>query len=218
MRMDRLFERVAPAYDLQLLLERRALRAAARLAGPLDGLRVLDLATGTGALAAALLDRSDPPAELVAVDRSPAMLARARRRLASHEVRSRVNVTLADARRLPHPDGRFDLVTSAYFLHLLEPEDADAALGEVRRVLRPGGHLVTVVHSAPPTRLGGLYRQGWAALERVLPLVGAGPLDDARPILERAGFATRGERRVGWGYWSQVLLSERDRSPESLRK
>lgn len=98
-RLDRLFERIAPAYDLQLLLERRALKAAARLAGPLGGLRGLDLATGTGALAAAMLDRLDPPAELVAVDRSPAMLARAGKRLAHFEGRSRISVTLADAPR-----------------------------------------------------------------------------------------------------------------------
>lgn len=75
LRLDRLLARAAPAYDLQLLLERRALWTAVRLAGPLGGLRVLDLATGTGALASAMLDRGDQPVGLVAVDRSPAMLA-----------------------------------------------------------------------------------------------------------------------------------------------
>lgn len=210
LRLDRLFERAAPAYDLQLLLERRALTTAARLAGPLAGLRVLDLATGTGALAAAMLDRGGPPLELVAVDRSAPMLARARRRLAPFEDRSRVSVALADARRLPYPEGHFDLVASGYFLHLLERQDAAAALEEVRRVLRPGGRLVVVVHSAPATGLGRLYRQGWRALERVLSLVGAGPLDDARPLLVSAGFSIRSERRTGLGYWSQVLLCERD--------
>jgi demethylmenaquinone methyltransferase / 2-methoxy-6-polyprenyl-1,4-benzoquinol methylase len=209
LRLDRLFERAAPAYDLQLLLERRALRTAARLAGPLGGLRVLDLATGTGALAAAMLERGDPPIELVAVDRSAAMLARARRRLAPFEDRSRVRVALADARRLPYPGGTFNLVASGYFLHLLERENAVAALEEVRRVLRPGGRLVVVVHSAPATRLGGLYRRGWRALARVLPLAGAGPLEDARPLLVSVGFSIRSERRTGLGYWSQVLLAER---------
>lgn len=210
LRLDRLFERAAPAYDLQLLLERRALRTAARLAGPLGGLRVLDLATGTGALAAAMLEHGDPPAQLAAVDRSAAMLARARRRLAPFEECSRVSVALADARRLPYPGGHFDLVASGYFFHLLEREDAAAALKEVRRVLRPGGRLVVVVHSAPATRLGGLYRQGWRALERVLPLVGAGPLEDARPLLVSVGFSIHSERRTGLGYWSQVLLCARD--------
>jgi len=209
-RLDRLFERAAPAYDLQLLLERRALRTAARLAGPLRGLRVLDIATGTGALAAAMLDRGDPPLELVAVDRSAAMLARARRRLSPFEDRLRVEVALADARRLTYATGHFDLVASGYLLHLLEREDAAAALQEARRVLRPGGRLVVVVHSAPATRLGGLYRAGWRALERVLPLAGTGPLEDARPLLVIAGFSIRGERRTGLGYWSQVLLCQRD--------
>jgi ubiquinone/menaquinone biosynthesis C-methylase UbiE len=117
-------------------------------------------------------------------------------------------VALADARRLPYSGGHFDLVASGYFLHLLGREDAAAALEEVRRVLRPGGRLVVVVHSAPATRLGRLYLAGWRALERVLPLVGAGPLEDARPLLVRAGFAIQSERRTGLGYGSQVLLAE----------
>jgi demethylmenaquinone methyltransferase / 2-methoxy-6-polyprenyl-1,4-benzoquinol methylase len=209
LRLDHLFERAAAAYDLQLLLERRALRTAARLAGPLGGLRVLDLATGTGALAAAMLDRGGPPLELVAVDRSAPMLARARGRLARFEDRTRVSVGLADARRLPYPEGHFDLVASGYFLHLLACQDAAAALEEVRRVLRPGGRLVVVVHSAPATGRGRLYRQGWRALERVLPLAGAGPLEDTRPLLVSARFSIHSERRTGFGYWSQVVLAER---------
>lgn len=208
LRLDHLFERAAPGYDLQLPLERRALRTAARFAGPLAGLRVLDLATGTGALAAAMLDRGGPPLELVAVDRSAPMLARARRRLAPFEDRCRISVALADARRLPYPEGHFDLVASGYFLHLLKRQDAAAALEEVRRVLRPDGRLVVVVHGAPATGLGRLYRQGWRALERVMPLAGAGPLQDARPLLVGAGFSIRSERRTGLGYWSQVLLAE----------
>jgi SAM-dependent methyltransferase len=127
------------------------------------------------------------------------MLARARRCLAPFEDRSRVSVALADARRLPYPGGTFDLEASRYFLHLLERENAVAALEEVRRVLRPGGRLVVVVHSAPATRFGGLYRRGWRVLERVLPLVGPGPLEDARPLLESVGFAFHTERRNGLG-------------------
>ncbi len=207
--LDRLFDRVAATYDRQLVFERRALEVAARLIGPLDGLRVLDLATGTGALAAAMLDRSNPPAELTAIDRSAAMLARARTRLAPFEDRFRIGTAIADARRLPHAGDSFDLVTSAYFLHLLDREDAESVLGEVRRVLRLAGRLAVIVHSAPPTRCGGFYLRISRALRRAPPLVGAGPLTDARPLLEGSGFVVRAERRTVLGYWSQVLLCER---------
>lgn len=78
-------------------------------------------------------------------------------------------------------------------------------------MLRPCGRLVVVVHRAPATRLGGLYRQGWRALGRVLPLAGAGPLEGARPRLLSAAFPIHGERRTGLGYWSQVVLGERSR-------
>jgi ubiquinone/menaquinone biosynthesis C-methylase UbiE len=208
--LDRLFDRVARAYDLQILLERRALLVAARFAGPLAGCRVLDLATGTGALAATLLDAPHPPAELVALDRSRAMLDRARNRLAALAHRTQVRFAVADARRrLPCPSGRFDVVTIGYLLHLLDREDALAVLREARRVLRRGGRLVTVVHSAPASPLGRLYRRGWQFLARAFPsVIAPGPVEDLRPLVEGAGFTVREGRRVGLGYWSQVLLSE----------
>ncbi len=207
-KLDRLFGRVAPVYDRQLLLERAALRLAVRLAGPLDGQRVLDLATGTGALAAALLSqRCEPPAELIAIDRSVPMLERARGRLAAFEGRCRIRVLAADARALPVPSASLDLVTSGYVLHLLEHQDARAVLGEVRRVLRSGGRMVTVVHSVPPRAFGTLYEGGWRLLRRVLSIAGPGPIGDARPLLDSAGFSTVCHGRTHLGYWSQVVLS-----------
>ena len=209
-RRARGFERRAPLYDLQLPLERRPLAAAAALVGPLAGLRVLDLASGTGALADALVAAGGAPHELVLVDRSPAMLRRARRRLASRVATPPLLIESGDALGLGHPAERFDVVTIGYLLHLLGPADAAAVLNEVRRVLRPGGRLATVVHSPPPTPVGRVYGRIWRALTDVpAPAAGQRTPADARPIIERAGFEVRAERHVTTGYWSQVLLARR---------
>lgn len=204
-RLDLLFARIAHGYDLQLPLERRALSVGARLAEPLEGARTLDVGSGTGAFAQALLARG--AASVVATDRSAAMLKRAARRLTDAGPRARV--VRADGRRLPFGDACFDVITIGYLLHLLRPPSALAVLAEARRVLRPGGRLVVVVHSAPAGRLGWIYRAGWGLAARALPGVvgGTGPIGDARPLLEAGGFAVTAERRVALGYWSQVVLA-----------
>lgn len=208
--LDRLFTRAAPLYDLQLRFERRALRAAARLAGPLPGRRVLDVATGTGALAEALVRRGGAPAALIAVDRLPAMLDRARRRLSPLLPPGRLGVLRGDALRLPSDLGAFDLVTLGYLLHLLPPDAAVGALREAARVLRPGGRVIAVIHSSPTGRLGAPYRRGWG-LARLLTggrVIGAGPLDDLAPLASLAGLRPAVSIRVPGLYWSQVMLAD----------
>jgi ubiquinone/menaquinone biosynthesis C-methylase UbiE len=203
-RLDRFFSRVARVYYLQLPLERRALSTAARLAEPLGDARVLDVGTGTGALAAALLRRG--AASVVAVDRSPAMLARASRRLRG--LGSPAHIVLADARRLPFAEASFDLVAIGYVLNLLDGPAALEVLREARRVMTPGARLLVVDHSAPPSLAGRIYRAGWRTLSATLPGFVAGrPLADVRPLLAVEGFRVTAERRLLAGYWSQVLLA-----------
>ena len=208
--LDRLFSRAAPLYDLQLRFERRALRTAAGLAGPLAGRRVLDVATGTGALAEALVRHGGAPAALVAVDRLPAMLHRARRRLSPLLPPGRLRVLRGDALRLPSDLGAFDLVTLGYLLHLLPPDAAVGALREAARVLRSGGRVIAVTHSSPAGRLRAPYVRGWA-IARLLTggrVIGAGPLDDLAPLAGRAGLRPAVSVRVPGAYWSQVLLAD----------
>jgi ubiquinone/menaquinone biosynthesis C-methylase UbiE len=203
-RLDRFFARVARVYSLQLPLERRALSAAARLAEPLGDARVLDVGTGTGALAGALLRRG--AGSLVAVDRSPAMLDRASRRLSG--VGSPAHTVLADARRMPFAEACFDLVAIGYVLNLLDGPAALEVLREARRVMTSGGRLLVVDHSAPPSLAGRIYRAGWRTLSATLPgFVASRPLADLRPLVAAAGFRVIAERRLLAGYWSQVLLA-----------
>ncbi|MDO5738921.1 MAG: class I SAM-dependent methyltransferase [Ornithinimicrobium sp.] len=110
--------------------------AMVELAGDVDGRRVLDAGCGSGPLSADLRDRG---ALVSGFDLSPAMVALARERLGAE-----VDLKVADlAERLPYEDDSFDVVVCSLALHYLK--DWVAPLTELRRVLRPGGHLVVSV-------------------------------------------------------------------------
>ena len=100
------------------------------------GLKVVDVGTGTGALLPALAAAA---AEVVAVDQSPLLLARARRRCrdAGHE---NVRFQQADVRSLPCADGAFDAAYCSMVLHHVP--DPGTAVRELARVVRPGGRVV----------------------------------------------------------------------------
>ncbi len=118
--------------------------------------RVLDVATGTGDLALEIQDAC-PDAEVTGSDFCAEMLAHAGRRGLGRTL-------VADALDLPFDDASFDVVTVAFGLRNMA--DYRAALGEMRRVLRSGGHLLVLDFSLPTGPLRGPYR--WY-LHRVLP-------------------------------------------------
>jgi demethylmenaquinone methyltransferase / 2-methoxy-6-polyprenyl-1,4-benzoquinol methylase len=95
-------------------------------------------------------------------------------RRAEHKLRGeRVTFRIADALHLPFDDGQFDVVTIAFALRNLNTtaDHFSAALRECRRVLRPGGRLVTVETTQPPGRPAQWVLRGYARW--VVPLVGA---------------------------------------------
>ena len=95
---------------------------------------VLELGSGSGAMALELLERY-PTIRLTATDVDPAMRAAATQRLARYG--NRVEIREADATQLPFDDASFDAVISFIMLHHVI--DWERALGEISRVLRPGG-------------------------------------------------------------------------------
>jgi septum formation protein len=96
---------------------------------------LLDVAGGTGIVAEELAAGGF---SVLVADRSAGML-----RLADHRLPGRA--LRAAAERLPVRDASVDVVTMVWLLHLLPVPQADAALAEAARVMRPGGHLVTTV-------------------------------------------------------------------------
>lgn len=191
---------VAALYDLQLPLERPALRTALDLADPLPQERLLDLGTGTAGVLRELARRHARPARVIGIDVSREMLARAPALPDGWELR------LADARSLPFDDESFDVVTAAYLLHIVEETARPQIVRECARVLRAGGRLVTVT-PAPPRSL--LFARFLSVTGRPSgPFAGLRPLDP-RPELSGCGFSVTGVRRVLRGYPSLCVLARR---------
>lgn len=123
------------------------------------GGHVLDVATGTGLVAAELLRRGY---EVTGVDQSPGMLAEARRRFGDA-----VELVEAPAEALPFDDASFEHLTVTYLLRYVE--DPPAALAELARVVRPGGVVASLEFGVP----GGVARPLWNAYVGLgLPLAG----------------------------------------------
>lgn len=140
MRSDH-YDEFAGNYDAEnstsLLNEHYERPAMVRLAGDVQGRRILDAGCGSGRLAAELAARG---ALMSGFDGSPAMLQLARQRLADS-----VPLTVADlGEPLPYGDGAFDDVVASLVLHYLG--DWSGPLAELRRVLRPGGRLIVSVN------------------------------------------------------------------------
>ena len=131
------------------------------------GERVLDVATGTGLVAEALVRRYG--CTVVGLDQSTAMLEAARARL-EHDpaLRARVSLVTGEAERLPFADGEFDHLTFTYLLRYVD--DPAATLRELARVVRPAGRIASLEFGVPPARV---WRALWSAYTRVaLPALG----------------------------------------------
>jgi demethylmenaquinone methyltransferase/2-methoxy-6-polyprenyl-1,4-benzoquinol methylase len=147
------FHSVASKYDVMNDLMSAGLhrvwkKFTIEVAGIRPGMKVLDIAGGTGDLASAFAARVGPTGEVWLTDINASMLAVGRDRLLD---RGQVlPVAQADAEQLPFPDGHFDRVTVAFGLRNMTHKDR--ALAEMRRVLAPGGQLLVLEFSkvAPP--------------------------------------------------------------------
>ncbi|MFA7494968.1 MAG: bifunctional demethylmenaquinone methyltransferase/2-methoxy-6-polyprenyl-1,4-benzoquinol methylase UbiE [Acidithiobacillus sp.] len=146
------FSSVASKYDLMndlmsLGVHRLWKRFTVDLARPRPGQRVLDLAGGTGDLAAAIYPRIKPNGSIVVSDINPEMLAVGENRLIDKGIIASVEFVEANAEELPFPDREFDLVTLAFGIrNMTHPE---RALKEIHRVLKTGGRALILEFSHP---------------------------------------------------------------------
>lgn len=168
-----LFDDIAPTYDfLNHLLSmgcdfawrRRAVR---QVAGN-GRLEVVDLATGTGDLALALLRWGRNVEQVVAMDISEKMLGIACRKARRRGLADRVQFVHGDVARTSLPAASFDAATMAFGIR--NTPDAAKTLAEIYRLLRPGGTAVILEFSLPA---GPFVRMSYLAyLRHVVPLVG----------------------------------------------
>ena len=108
--------------------------------------RVLDVCTGTGLVAIDIAEGLG--CRVIGVDLSRGMIEQARRNLASRSAESPVPLIQGRAERMPFADGSFDAVVFTYLLRYVE--SPESTLGELARVLRPGGQMVSLEFFVPP--------------------------------------------------------------------
>ena len=130
-------------------------RALVDAIDPRPDQRVLDVATGTGMVAFALARRG---CEVVGIDQSDDMLSAARAKLARQPgLAPQVSFVRGEAERLPFPDGHFDGLSFTYLLRYVD--DPAATMGELARVVKPGGRIGMLEFGVPGSPvLRGLWR------------------------------------------------------------
>ena len=201
---------------------------------PRSGDRILDVATGTGMVAAELLARAD--CSVVGIDQSAEMLAAARARFAGRSVAggsaSAVELIEGQAEALPFADESFDALTFTYLLRYVE--DPPATLRELARVVRPGGRIASLEFGVPPwlparaawrlytaiglPTLGRAVSREWAAVGRFLggSIVGfydRHPLEQIVEYWRQAGLEDVRVQRMSLGggvvMWAKRSAGER---------
>lgn len=164
-----MFDRIARVYDPMNLVisafqEPRWRKRAVLLTGARPGDRLLDVATGTGKVAADLLARAQPGGTVLGIDIAPRMIALAKRRF---EVRPGLEFVVGDAMTLPTQDGSFDAATIAFGMRNLP--DYRRGFAEMARSVRAGGRVVCLEIARPRSRPARAL-QFW--FDRIVPLLG----------------------------------------------
>jgi demethylmenaquinone methyltransferase/2-methoxy-6-polyprenyl-1,4-benzoquinol methylase len=183
---------------------------------PDPGGRVLDVATGTAAVAVELVRRHG--CSVVGLDQSPEMLAEGRLRVERAGLADRIELVEGRAEALPFSDGEFDALTFTYLLRYVD--DPGATLAELARVVRPGGTIASLEFGVPPGALpraawslyvggglplaGRLVSPGWAEVGRFLgPSIRSfyerHPLPALLDLWREAGLEDVGYRRLSLG-------------------
>jgi demethylmenaquinone methyltransferase/2-methoxy-6-polyprenyl-1,4-benzoquinol methylase len=157
-RVGGVFKSVAPSYDvmndlMSLGLHRVWKRFALEMSGVREGSRVLDVASGSGDLAAAFAKRVGASGEVWMTDINRAMLAVGRDKLIDQGVFA--PLALCDAEKLPFPASAFDCVSVAFGLRNMTHKES--ALAEMARVTKPGGRVIVLEFSRPWKPLSRAY-------------------------------------------------------------
>jgi demethylmenaquinone methyltransferase/2-methoxy-6-polyprenyl-1,4-benzoquinol methylase len=181
-RVRGIFSQIADKYDVfnamaSLGIDRSWRRELVKACALTPGSRVLDLASGTGDVAFTVANLGKP-AEVVATDFVPEMLAVAEKKAAQSPPAVPISFSVADAQDLPFADASFDVVTVAFGVRNFPERERNFA--EVLRVLKPGGRYIILEFSRPtfaPWR--GVYH---TYLHYAIPTIGGVLTGD------RAGF------------------------------
>lgn len=215
--IEEMFNNIAPEYDkfnylvsmhLDKIWRKRAILSLKSFAPR----KVLDIATGTGDLAI-LIDKLLAPESITGCDISEGMMQVAKKKCEKRGI-TKIKFEKEDCTGLSYPDASFDAVTSSFGIRNFQ--NLDKALGEMFRVLQPGGHLALLELSSPShfpmkqlfpfyakfimPQLGYLFSHDRKAYQYLPDSIAAFPQGDTmKSILENIGFKNVTFRRFAGG-------------------
>lgn len=167
-----MFDNISARYDLlnhafSLGIDVMWRRRAVKMLAAAKPQRILDIATGTGDFAVEAA-RILKPQEVIGIDISDGMLTIGRQKMAKQGLTNIVTMQLGDAEHLPFADNSFDAITVGFGVRNFE--NLERGLGEMHRVLKPGGTAIILEPAAPTVfPLKQLFR---LYFYHVLPAIG----------------------------------------------
>jgi len=206
-RTRRVYDRLSAVYPIStMLFHSRAHRCALESSGIRDGMKVLEVATGSGEMFRRLV-RANANGSTIGVDLSPNMAARTQRVARRKFPEAQTHCQAVDARNMPFRTESFDAVFACYLLELLSSEDIWSTLSEFRRVLRDRGRLTLVLIGRNTALFNSIYR----TLGRVAPAFWGRQVDERLPdIIESFRFKILQDRVVRQTlYPSRVLVAKK---------
>lgn len=200
------YDAVSLVYPLStFFFHSRAHREAIEMSGIRDGMRVLEVATGSGEMFKRLV-RRNPNGCTIGLDLSPNMAARTQRIARREFPGSRTFCKAVDARHMPFRDESFDAVMCCYLLELLSAEDIVKALEEIHRVLRRRGTFTLVLIGENTDFFNSMYK----VCGKVAPAFWGRQVEQRVPdLIESFDFRIAQDKMVRQGFYPSRVLTAR---------
>ena len=205
-RTRRIYDSVASVYPIStFFFHSKAHACALHHSGIRNGMRVLEVATGSGEMFRRLV-KANPDGRTFGLDLSPNMAAHTLRVARKTCPTAEAHCGAVDVRNLPFRSASFDAVMCCYLLELLSQEDILLTLREIRRVLRPGGTFSLVVIGQNVKLFNRMYVVGG----KLVPAFWGRQVETAVPeMIREAGLRVVTDRFVRQGFYpSRVLVAE----------
>jgi len=201
----RIYDVLAPLYPISTaLFHSRAHQEALATSGIENGMRVLEVAIGSGEMFHRLV-KANPNGDTVGVDISPNMAARTQAAARRNFPGAAAHCQAADARHLPFPDASFDALVCCYLLELLAEDDMIDAVSEFQRVLRTGKKLTLILIGQNASAFNSMYR----VCTKLAPAFWGRQVEKHVPrVLRSHGFNIESDRNVRQIFYpSRVLVA-----------
>jgi ubiquinone/menaquinone biosynthesis C-methylase UbiE len=206
-RTRRVYDRLSAVYPLStMFFHSRAHRCALGASGLRDGMKVLEVATGSGEMFRRLV-RANATGMTVGLDLSPNMAARTQRTARRKFPQARTHCQAVDARHMPFRNESFDAIFCCYLLELLSADDIVRTLAEFRRILRDRGHLTMVLIGQNTAMFNSIYK----VLGKVAPAFWGRQVEEKVPhLIENVSFEILHDQVVRQTFYpSRVLVARK---------